>query len=300
MEFLEFQWLHDMPTLKNALQDTLNCSGQLLKRHFSSKELSRAVRAKDLQRVPLDLANHLMINPHYSGPSVKILGETSDYLILHKPPCVHCHPLKYSDTDTLLNFLVLAGKWQGLMVNSDHYDRGLVYRLDYETSGVMLIAKRQELYTSLRQSFNQSMKKKFYWAIVEGDFNRDGTWTHYFKATGLKGSKQKLSEFPQGDAQLGTLEVRKVLAEKGKSLLLINLGTGLRHQIRAQLSALGFPILGDELYGGRKAERLFLHALRYEFEIEIEDSSADLFDRFYDLNRALKMSHDMFSVFQRG
>ena len=298
MEFLEFQWLHDLPSFKVALQDTFGCSGQLLKRHYSSKDLNRSVSARDAVRIPLDLANHLMINPEYSGPQVKILGETADYLILHKPPGVHCHPLKYSDSDTLLNFLVTEKKWEGLMVNRENYDRGLVYRLDYETSGVMLVAKTQSLYSSLRQSFNQSMKRKFYWAIVEGEFDREGSWTHYFKASGLKGSKQKISEFPQGDAQEGSLEVRKVMSANGKSLLLINLGSGLRHQIRAQLSGLDFPILGDELYGGRKADRLFLHALRYEFEISIEDSCADLFDRFYDLDRALQVSHDMFSVFK--
>ena len=89
------------------------------------------------------------------------------------------------------------------------------------------------------------------------------------------------------------MSVFKISVGKGVSLVLVNLKTGLRHQIRAQLSFLGFPILGDELYGGRKAERVFLHALRYEFSDIVEDSNAELFNIFFDLNRALQMTHDM-------
>jgi 23S rRNA pseudouridine1911/1915/1917 synthase len=81
-----------------------------------------------------------------------------------------------------------------------------------------------------------------------------------------------------------------------KSLLMIELKTGLRHQIRAQLSYLGFPILGDELYGGNKAERLYLHAWRYEWSEFVEDNHMDLFDRFFDLNRAFQMCHDMLGI----
>jgi 23S rRNA pseudouridine1911/1915/1917 synthase len=101
------------------------------------------------------------------------------------------------------------------------------------------------------------------------------------------------------DSTEGVLKVKKVLGKEGKSLLLVKLETGLRHQIRAQLSHLGFPILGDELYGGMKDQRVYLHALKYEWEAEAEaeDSEAELFDRFFDLNSALQMSHDMFGSF---
>lgn len=293
MDFLEFQWLYDEPSFKSALQETLNSSGQLLKKHFSSKELARSVRARDLSRLPVDLVNHMQINPNFVGNNPTILKETPDYLVLHKPSSIHCHPLCYSDQDTLLNFLVKEEKWKALAINAESYDRGLIYRLDFETSGVMLLAKTEKFFHEMRTGFHQAVKFKIYWAIVQGNFNQEGSWTHYFKASGPKGSKQKLSDFPTGDAAEGTLTVQKLLHVNGKSLVLVGLGTGLRHQIRAQLSHLGFPILGDELYGGIKSDRLFLHAWRYEWKEIIEDNQADLFDRFFDLNTALKMSHDV-------
>lgn len=300
MALVEFQWLQEWPSLKEALQETLQCSGQLLKKHFSSKELNRSLRAKDVSRLPLDLVNHLSINPEFLGPRPQLIKLTPDYLVLHKPSGVHSHPHCYSDQDTLLNFLAQTGHWDTLNVNSQNYDRGLLYRLDYETSGVMLVARNEAYFQKMRIDFKEKMKRKFYWAIVKGDFNREGQWSHFFKGSGPKGSKQRVEDFSSADTSEGVLEVKKIAFQNGYSLVLVNLNSGLRHQIRAQLSHLEYPILGDELYGGEKADRLFLHALRYEWDEEIaEDISADLFDRFFDLNSALKMGHDMFGTFKR-
>lgn len=294
---IEITWLQDAPTLKEALKQTLGSSGQLIKRYFSSKEQDRPVMAREVLKLPLSFVNHMQINPEYEGPSIDIISETEDYLVLHKPPQVHCHPLSYDDKDTLLNFLVMQNKWEPLLVNTSHYDRGLLYRLDYETSGVIVLVKNEKYLKFMRENFDTAMKRKFYLAVVEGEFDKEGRWTHYFKSTGLKGVKQKVSDLEAEEWQEGTLSVLKISTHENKSLLMINLKSGLRHQIRAQLSFLGFPLLGDELYGGKKAERLFLHALRYEFSDIVEDPNAELFDIFFDLNSALQMGHDMLGRF---
>ncbi len=297
VEHVEVCWLCDGATLKDSLKELLGSSGQLIKKFFSSKEQSYPVLARDVVRLPLAFVNHMEINPCFEGPSVQILAETADFLVLHKPPFLHCHPLSYSDKDTLLNFLVVENRWAPLMVNRENYDRGLLYRLDYETSGVVVLAKTTAYQRTMREHFDTAMKRKFYWAIVEGDFSREGRWTHFFRSTGHKGVKQRVSDAPDAEGLEGTLSVLKVSSGQGKSLVLVKLKTGLRHQIRAQLAHLGFPILGDELYGGRKAERLFLHALRYEFSETVEDPDAELFGVFFDLNSALQVSHDMLGRF---
>jgi 23S rRNA pseudouridine1911/1915/1917 synthase len=296
-EMVEFSWLEDVPTFKEALQKTLGSSGQLIKRYFSSKEQARPVKAKEVSKLPLSFVNHMQINPSYVGPEIRIISETEDVIVLHKPSGVHCHPLSYEDKDTLLNYLVTVNKWEALRVNKENYDRGLMYRLDYETSGVIVMAKSENYLKFMRQNFDSAMKRKFYWAIVEGNFDQEGRWVHYFKPTGHKGIKQKVLEYETEGSFEGTLSVLKISTNQGTSLVLVNLKTGLRHQIRAQLAHLGFPILGDELYGGRKAERLFLHALRYEFSEIVEDPDAELFNILFDLDGALQMSHDMFGRF---
>ncbi len=297
MEFIEVTWLHDEENLKAALQGALHSSGQQLKKFFSSKQLQRPVRNRDLLRLPIGLVNHLKINPEFKGPGPSILTEDSLYLALHKPPGVHCHPLDYSDKDTLLNFLAQENKFEALEVNTSHYDRGLLHRLDYETSGVVLLAKTERVFQNTRNNFQSEVRRKFYWAVVNGSFDKEGVWTHHFRSSGIKGNKQKVFDDETELTSPGSLSVLKIIENQGKSLLLINLKTGLRHQIRAQLSHLGFPILGDELYGGLKADRLFLHALRYEWMDVIEDPNAELFDRLFDLNSALQMSHDVLGRF---
>lgn len=296
-DFIEFQWLHQESSFREALQATLNPSNQLLKKHFSSKQLARPVLPRDLSRLPLDLVNHLRINPEYQGPAIQILRETPLYLAIHKPAGIHSHPHQYSDKNTVLNFLAQQNLWAPLVVNMENYDRGLLYRLDQETSGVMLLAKTEQILHVTRQNFSTQMKKKYYWAVVEGSFELPALQTHYFKAAGAKGSKQKVFDQAAPETTLGVMSVVKVGEGQGKSLLLINLKTGLRHQIRAQLSHLGFPIVGDELYGGAKEERLFLHAYRYEWIEVVEDPHADLFERFFDLNSALQMSYNVLGRF---
>ena len=92
-------------------------------------------------------------------------------------------------------------------------------------------------YDDVRKNFQTKMKQKIYWAIVDGDFDRDGTWSHHFQPSGAKGAKQKVSLDPQHNSTEGTLTVKKVMSENGKSLVMVKLESGLRHQIRAQLSA---------------------------------------------------------------
>lgn len=69
-------------------------------------------------------------------------------------------------------------------------------------------------------------------------------------------------------AELAELEVQKLSFNErtNRSLLQVSLKTGLRHQIRVQLAHLGYPLIGDELYGGESSSRLHLHAYRYQFQ----------------------------------
>ena len=283
MKRTEVQFLNAEGSLKEALQHLLGCSGQLLKKFFSSKELSREIKEREILSLPLEFVNHLQINPEYNGPEVRILKETDDFLALHKPGGIHSHPLNYNDTN----------KIAGLKVNEHQYDRGLIFRLDFETSGLMIIAKTDGFFEKMRGHFETVMKRKLYLAIVEGEFNQEGEWVHFFQGSGLKGAKQKVSSQREKNSHEGILKVKKIQEQSGKSLLLVELKTGLRHQIRSQLAFLGFPILGDELYGGNKAPRLFLHAWRYEWDQVVEDENADLFDRFFDLHSTFQVSHDV-------
>jgi 23S rRNA pseudouridine1911/1915/1917 synthase len=285
---IELQWLEDHPSLADALKLTLGSSGQLIKKHLSPKDQHRPLKARDTSSLPLDLVNHLRINPCFQGPAVKLIAETADYLAIHKPPGLHSHPLRYSDQDSVLNYLAEIGRWQPLRINQANYDRGLLHRLDYETSGLLLLAKNEAFHQRMRSDFNVGMKSKQYLAVVKGDFVQEGEWKHFLTPQGKKGAKQSVSCEKQGLAVSGELTVKKLQHREGHSLVLINLKTGLRHQIRAQLAFLGHPILGDQLYGGGAQSRLFLHSWRYQWEDQtVTDGEAEQFSDFFDLQKVL-------------
>ena len=141
--------------------------------------------------------------------------------------------------------------------------------MDFGTSGLLILAKSNEKYEEIRSNFLNIVRNKYYLAVVKGDFKFKGKFEHFLKSSGKSGSKQQVFSEKISDSVMGSLQVFKVLYQNGYSLLLVKLQTGLRHQIGAQLSYLGFPIVGDELYGGEKSERMFLHAWRYEIQESI-------------------------------
>ena len=96
------------------------------------------------------------------------------------------------------------------------------------------------------------------------------TFIHYFDSREEKGKRVIVRDSGAGvPGEFGTrpLEYNK---DARMTLVEVTLKTGLRHQIRAQMSHLGHPLIGDVFYGGRSARRLYLHALSYSLLIEGE------------------------------
>jgi 23S rRNA-/tRNA-specific pseudouridylate synthase len=155
---------------------------------------------------------------------------------------------------------------------------------------VLILAKKEEVFEELRNSFASQAKEKIYLAIVEGELTSLGEKSHHLKGSEAKGSKQKESE--DGTLAKLTLLSSDYNKDEDCSLVKIKLETGLRHQIRAQLSLDGFPIKGDTLYGAKPSDRIYLHALNYSLEYKeknysFEDKKAELFNKFFDLDSCL-------------
>jgi len=261
---------HAYPTLQKALQD-LGISRQFTKRYLSAAVLHQPVRQQQAWALPEDLLHPGEINPVYQGPCIEILAEDESIIALAKPPGIHGHPLAYGEQDNCLSFLRQQNKAAVLAVATDRAERGLLYRLDNLTSGVLLAAKTPQVYTVARHA----LKNKTYQALVKGKFSSAlaQDWHQYFVAVGEKGKKVEVLAQANGKGRWGdlTLKLLHYDAREDVSRVAIGLKTGLRHQIRASLAALGYPIIGDSLYGGPPAARLFLHALQYELQLPGED-----------------------------
>lgn len=212
--------------------------------------------------LPLNFINYGMINPEFDGPLIETLYEDELFLVMIKPHDLFVHPLSYTEKNNCLSF-IRQTRPDLLSVNRGEYDRGLLYRLDYETSGVLIYVKNEEAYRFLRSNFKTMAKKKIYHCLVEGECRLSGEFTHYFSSAEEKGKRVLVKN--EGENE-GTFKLNplKFFPETNVTLMEVELIHGLRHQIRAQLSHLGFPIRGDRFYGGKKASRLYLNASKYE------------------------------------
>lgn len=279
-------FLDSYPNLYEAMSSVSSITKSQVKKLGEKKKYwETPVQKGDCKTVSLDAINYLKINP-VCEREVKVIDETSEFIVLSKPYSCHSHPLSYTDTNNVLSFI--RSKWpdQVLEVNSQHYDRGLLYRLDYETSGLLIYCKRDFLHKELRESFSTLVKEKTYYAIVEGNF-ASTSLTHKIVYGGVKASKAKAMDVSHPEGITASIEAKRVEhnPEKNLTLLQIKLKEGHRHQIRVQLAAEGAPILGDKLYGGSDSERLFLHCYSYVVGgNSYEDPNLELFELFFNLN----------------
>jgi 23S rRNA pseudouridine955/2504/2580 synthase len=153
----------------------------------------------------------------------------------------------------------------------------LVHRLDRETSGILLVAKRRSALTHLQDQFRERETGKTYLALVRGAWpaNRkviDQPLHKYLLADGERRVKVVAKDDPDGMRAVTLVKVEAVIP--GFSLLQVTIKTGRTHQIRVHLASQGHPILGDDKYGDfelNKAlakqglRRMFLHAWRLQF-----------------------------------
>ena len=141
-------------------------------------------------------------------------------------------------------------------------EAGLVHRLDHGTSGCLLVAKDLESSERYQEGMRNESIHKRYMVLVRGRMQRDGFFLRYFTSRYKRSKKITVSETGIKKHQ-GSCKWSVVGTQGNRTLIDLKLmGPGRRHQVRAGLASLGFPIIGDELYGGVRAERLMLHASR--------------------------------------
>lgn len=303
-------FLEDWPSVAEALMSPSGLGSsrnQIKKEGLSKKFLQRKIVAKEILQLPINLLNLGEISPLYRGPPMEILFEDERILAINKWPGIFSHPLNYDEGehgghDNCLSYLRSIGRGAILLsVNQKAYDRGLLYRLDHETSGVLLYVKNQELWEEWRKEFHRVVALKQYLALVRGRCPLRGEYQHGLLPSRERGHKMKVVDASSlrslrigrvGKEGIFNVQSSHYIERWNLSLLQVELKTGLRHQVRAQLAALGYPLLGDPLYGGEKAPRMFLHAYRYDISwkgisYRFKCPQAPLFDRFLDLNRLL-------------
>ncbi len=196
--------------------------------------------------------------------ALSILFEDEQIVAIDKPAGTPCQPLGPSERDTIANALV--ARFEGMAkVGDDWREAGLCHRLDIETSGVLLAAKTRTAWEAMRQAFSGDARAidKYYVALVAGPIADEGTidlpLVH-------RGDHMSPDTGETGRPALTRFHVTR--RHEGYALLDVQLITGVLHQVRAHLAAIGAPIVGDRLYGGPieiDLNRFFLHARSLAF-----------------------------------
>jgi 23S rRNA pseudouridine1911/1915/1917 synthase len=216
---------------------------------------------------------------------LRILYEDNDVLVIDKPAGLTAHPAPGHPGGTLIN-AILA-----------HYPRladmsslrpGIVHRLDRDTSGLMVVAKNSAAQMNLVSQFKARTVQKTYLVLVKGHLTPERGAIE--APIGRNPSDRKRMAVATGGREART-EYKVVKYIGDYTLLEVKPETGRTHQIRVHLAAIGYPVVGDAVYGVKSPflARQFVHAYRLGFKLpftgEYAEFTADLPP---DLDRALK------------
>lgn len=187
-----------------------------------------------------------------------VLYEDDDLIVLNKRDDIIVHPARGNKTGTLINALA----WHFLhrsggalsSVGREHARPGVVHRLDRHTTGVMVAAKSDTAHWRLGRQFEQRRTEKRYLAVVHGrmDTRADVIDLPLGKHPTVR-EKYAVRWDESGKPSTTIYRVRELYREH--TLVELELKTGRTHQIRVHLSHLGYPIVADDMYGGRPLRR---------------------------------------------
>ncbi len=210
--------------------------------------------------------------PEPEALPLRILYDDADLVVVDKPSGMVVHPAAGHAAGTLVNALLHHVK--GLSGIGGTQRPGIVHRLDKGTSGVMVIAKHDRAHRALAQQFHDRLVDKEYVALVWGGPAVGRTFEQPLGRDPKH--RQRISSRARHARDAKTV-IAGVEPLNGVSLVRVQIHTGRTHQIRVHLSEAGFPVVGDDLYGGARRrlpttlaavarlDRPFLHASRLSF-----------------------------------
>ena len=207
---------------------------------------------------------------------LKFIYEDDDIIVINKPAGLLTTHTKVvgrvaresqATAENILNDYVRKGQWKSKK------RVWLVHRLDRETSGVMMFAKREDVAEWYRDNWGK-LTEKIYLAKVEGKMESEsGVYESYLvedqKTFRVFSIGHGEVERGRKDAKLAKTEWRVLNTTRNYTEVEVKLHSGRKNQIRVHFSEHGHPVLGDRKYGGKAADRMYLHAK--ELKVKMRD-----------------------------
>lgn len=217
--------------------------------------IRKALKTKDIRvngqkvqdNVPLRPGDSVLLYTLAKAQQIPVLFENDDCIIINKPAGIS------ADEEERSGFNVLTWAQDCLDSSSQPF---LVHRLDNQTSGLMVIAKHKAAEEALSQAFKDNQVEKEYVCEILGSPKPPlGVVTNWLTKDSAAGRVKVHHQQVSGSKQIITEYA--VLVAGQVSRLLVRLHTGRTHQIRAHMAFLGHPLLGDDVYGDRDANKTY-------------------------------------------
>lgn len=225
--------------------------------------VNNEVQLKPGYRLRLNDKVVIKYNPDKQAPikniKLDVIYEDDNCVVIDKPIGVLSH------SKGAFNPEATIASWNAKRTRQLSGDRaGIVHRLDRLTSGVMILAKTTDSLKWLQKQFSARKTKKTYIAVIKGQLENPEAIIDM----PIERNPKKPQTFRVGVNGKQASTLYKVLKSNDQySLIELKPTTGRTHQLRVHLKQLGHPILGDPLYGGAKANRLYLHAHKLELTL---------------------------------
>ena len=221
---------------------------------------------------------------------IDIVYEDSDIAVINKQAGLVVHPAHGHYSGTLVNAILYHIK--DLSGINGEIRPGIVHRLDKDTSGLIVIAKNDKVHTVLTEMFQEKKIRKTYLAILKGKLNKsEGKIVTQIGRD--KNDRKKMTVIDDITKGKNAITNYRVISQNNLfTLVKVNIETGRTHQIRVHMRYLGYPILGDSVYGRKDNEkRQMLHAYKLEFIHPITGRQMEFTGEIpEDFQKALKKS----------
>ena len=180
---------------------------------------------------------------------IEIVYEDDDVIVVNKPRGMVVHPAPGNYDGTLVNALMHHA--ESLSSINGVIRPGIVHRIDKDTSGLLMIAKNNNSHNALAEQLHDHTTTRVYYAIVHGKIREESGTVNAPIARSSK-DRLKMAVVPGGREAVTHFEVIERFPDY--TLLKLKLETGRTHQIRVHMTYIQHPLLGDQVYGPKKAK----------------------------------------------
>ena len=276
---------HHLPSVSRSLIIASIRKGLILVDGVHRKSSYR-LKKNDILKGFVEDKSEIDVHPEYID--FPILYEDDALLLISKPPGLIVHPGSGNHHGTLVNGLVYYCR--SIADVGDSLRPGIVHRLDKDTSGIMVVAKTADAHSLLVDTFKNRQLQKEYLALLHG-IMKDKTGRIVAPIGRHPVQRQKMAIRPTGGKHAASCWEVVDEFDNGFSLVKVTIETGRTHQIRVHMAHLGFPVVGDTVYGSGKDNRFFprqmLHASRLIFRhpctAALIDKSAPVWPDFTEI-----------------